>query len=125
MRGIRMRKARVLRGIAARSHVGASVALVVHHFTISAMEHMVGRFAAFCNLIFLFELSSHFVIFEIFCKVASVFAATQHSTVSFGFSPSSSFAATMGSSSPTPATRSLIEASVLLVWQWPRKTLLY
>jgi hypothetical protein len=39
-------------------------------------------------------------------------------------SPSSAIVSTVGASSPLPATRSLIEASILLVWRRPGETLL-
>ena len=44
-----------------------------------------------------------------------------HHLVSF---PSSAIASVVGALSPMPATWSLMEASILLVWWWPRETLL-
>jgi hypothetical protein len=39
------------------------------------VEHMVGCFAVFRGLVFLLKLSSHRVVFVVFCEVARVLAA--------------------------------------------------
>ena len=58
-----MRKARIVRSVAACRPIGATVTLIVYHFATGVVEHMVGCFTIFRGLIFFFEFSSHFVVF--------------------------------------------------------------
>ena len=119
-----MQKVRVLEIVATCRQIGAVVTLIVYHFASCVVEHMVGCFATFRSFVFLLKLSRHFVAFAVFCEMTCVFAT--HGTIRCPLvsTPSSTIASIVGALSPTPATRSLIKASILLVWRWPRETLL-
>jgi len=95
-----MRKAEMLESVAACRQIGAAITLIVYHFTSGVVEHMVRCFAAFRSFVFLLKLSSHFVVFAVFCEMTCVF--TTHDTIRCPLvsSPSSAIASTIGPRPP-------------------------
>ena len=82
----------MLESVAACHQIGAAITLIVYHFVSGVVEHMVGCFAAFRSFVFLLKLSSHFVVFAVFCEMTCVF--TTHDTIRYPLVPSPSFAIT-------------------------------